>query len=482
MREKNFSSMQIKYMQDWTPKWQLLSPNYCQETVAEIASWIAVGESGAVLGLPGMGKATLLNYLSYHPLALKPYLGDISDSIILVAVDLNNLPNSQLATFYRTVLRSFYEAGQRFQKTLQQKIAEVYNRHAQTEDAFWAQSGVREILLTFQREGIRIVLVFNHFDRFCQTATPQMGYSLYGLQDGFQSTLCYLVGLQQEVRFLPNPEQLGPLYGLLDTNISWTGPLNINDAQEMIFRLTGVSNISKAEIEEMLILTGGHPGLLRVVCIWWLAKGTNNKEPVPPLENWLDTLWSRSNIQHRLQQMWAALTQDEQYILGRVHRLSGKFSYERYQDTLNRLQLKGVCYEIEGSWRILGTLLTRFVETTVGQVRGRIWLDEQSDIIYQGNQPIKNLQPLEHSVLKRLVQFPYKRQLSSELMEAAWSEDIIYREGKPTEALYQIIRGIRKAIEPDPSNPVYVQTRRGRPEGGYQFYPEGRPNNVMHVD
>ena len=37
------------------------------------------------------------------------------------------------------------------------------------------------------------------------------------------------------------------------------------------------------------------------------------------------------------------------------------------------------------------------------------------------------------------------------------------------------IAELRKKIEPNLARPCYVVTWRGRPEGGYQFFPEGRP-------
>lgn len=61
-----------------------------------------------------------------------------------------------------------------------------------------------------------------------------------------------------------------------------------------------------------------------------------------------------------------------------------------------------------------------------------------------------------------------------DLIEAIWPEEV-HKEGVSTEALYQVIRGIRKAIEADTSKPRYLINWRGAFEGGYQFYPEGRP-------
>ncbi|NIP23203.1 MAG: hypothetical protein GWN55_13110, partial [Phycisphaerae bacterium] len=57
---------------------------------------------------------------------------------------------------------------------------------------------------------------------------------------------------------------------------------------------------------------------------------------------------------------------------------------------------------------------------------------------------------------------------------ASWPDESTL--GVSTEAVQQVISGIRKKIEPDTSKPQYIISWRGQPEGGYQFFPEGRPN------
>ena len=45
------------------------------------------------------------------------------------------------------------------------------------------------------------------------------------------------------------------------------------------------------------------------------------------------------------------------------------------------------------------------------------------------------------------------------------------------DALYQVVKELRRKIEPDPAAPRYLVTWRGKPEGGYQLFPEGRPGS-----
>jgi DNA-binding response OmpR family regulator len=78
-------------------------------------------------------------------------------------------------------------------------------------------------------------------------------------------------------------------------------------------------------------------------------------------------------------------------------------------------------------------------------------------------------------LLRFLIHHPRARHTHSDLIEAAWPENIVVKENVSTEALYQVVRGIRRKIEPDTTQPHYLLTWRGQPEGGYQFFPEGKP-------
>jgi two-component system OmpR family response regulator len=54
------------------------------------------------------------------------------------------------------------------------------------------------------------------------------------------------------------------------------------------------------------------------------------------------------------------------------------------------------------------------------------------------------------------------------LIQAVWPEDVVYEDGIRDDSLAQLIRRLRKKIEPDPKNPSLIQTIPGR---GYLFQP-----------
>jgi energy-coupling factor transporter ATP-binding protein EcfA2 len=72
----------------------------------------------------------------------------------------------------------------------------------------------------------------------------------------------------------------------------------------------------------------------------------------------------------------------------------------------------------------------------------------------------------EHALLNYLIEHPNVVCEKDDLIRAVWLEDEIFEYGIRDESLAQLVRRLRKKIEPDPSSPRYIQTVPGR---GYRF-------------
>lgn len=467
--------------------WREFPFSYRAEEMKVVAEWLATGESGTVIGLPGAGRATLLGFLCHRPDVLQALLPQ-NHQIILVPVDLINLPDNQLATLYRTILRSFFEVQHHFDRSVQLLIRDLYRKTEADRDPFLPQSALRELLLQVQAQQMRVGLVIDRFDRFCQSATPRMTNTLRGLRDSFKEALCYIVSLPQEITYLTHLESLTPLQEILDTHICWVGPLAEADVRHMITRRTHHLRepLSEPAIARLILVTGAYPSLIRVACNWWAELEKT------AVADWEAALLQKQNVQHRLGEIWNSLTLEEQEILSELQKRQLRFTSEdnvasdhrrksstepeaRYVHVLNHLAAKGVCRpNNHAMWEISGSLFNTYVAQIAGPGKGNIWADIETGEIYQGRKLVENLQPLERAVLQFLIQHPRTRHSHTHLIEAAWPDDVL-KEGVSTEALYQTIRGIRKKIEPDTAVPRYIINWRGRRQGGYQFFPEGRP-------
>jgi hypothetical protein len=382
------------------------------------------------------------------------------------------------------MLRAFYRIRDRLDPNLQQAVVDHYQECRGESDPFVSQSALHELLLLFQEQQTQVVLVLNRFDRFCEQSTPPMINTLRGMRDNFKDTLHYIVGMGQEVAYLSNPEALGDMYDILDSHVCWVGSMNQADARFMIGQATGTADPppSEAEIAAMLALTGHFPALLKATCHWWLTKphGLSRTE-------WHSSLFAERTIQHRLSQMWSGLTQEEQLVLSEVQKLQEQATHgqtkaladawkqltRQHHFVLERLATKRVCRLSGSTWQIKGELLFDYIASVEGRSRGKIWLDEHEQL-QQGSTLLTELTELQRVVLTFLARHPYERHTKTDLIFNTWPDEL-RKQGVSDDALYQIIMEIRKQIEPNPSKPNYLVTWRGKPEGGYQFFPEGRP-------
>jgi DNA-binding response OmpR family regulator len=355
------------------------------------------------------------------------------------------------------------------------------------------------MLLLFQTRNVRVVLVLDRFDNFCQVATPQMADTLRGLRDSFKDTLCFIVGMRQEVSYLSDPSVLGELYELLDSHVCWVGPMSEADARQVITQETHTAQIAPTEsdITTLLRLTGGYPALLKASCHWLEAAG----QARPPVEQWPEMLLAEPTIQFRLAEIWEGQSQEEQLVLSEVQKLQARVNSllnvaqqdsglpsknketlekafygldKQHHDVLIHLAAKGLCQRSGVGWRIFADLFTAYIATVEGRGSGKIWLDHETDVLYQDQMPVEGLSPLERAVLHYLVQHPRTRHTKTDLIINSWPDEL-RRQGVTDDSLYQVVSELRKKIEPNPVKPCYIVTWRGKPEGGYQFFPEGRP-------
>ncbi|MCL4862490.1 MAG: winged helix-turn-helix domain-containing protein [Caldilineaceae bacterium] len=469
----------LEQRSSWEPDWPWRDhpATYRSEEVRTLARWITIGASGSVVGLRGSGRSNLLGFLCHRPEALRGYLPPPAFDVLLVPVDLNNLPDPTLATFYRVLLRAFYEQRTRLPGELQPLTAQLFYENRAATDPFLPQSALRELLFQLQAGARRVVLVMDRFDAFCRMITPELGDTLVGLRDSFRDTLSYLIGVRQSLVYLETLELASDFIRLLTTHTCHLGPLSETDARQMIARHTKVGGVLPTEqaIRQLLALTGGYPSLLKSACQWWLL--TPN---CPPPEHWLAALIGEPAIRHRLHEVWSGLTQEEQQALGEFvvgqERRQGAVTSRlpRHEEVIHALSLKGVCRQAEGRWRCFGMLFEAYVRQAGGLSRGAIWLDEESQTLYHGAVSLDELTPKERGVLEFLIKRPRQRHSYTDLIVSAWSDEERYH-GVTNDSLFQVIRGLRQKLEPNPAEPLYLVNWRGKPGGGYLFFPEGRP-------
>lgn len=461
--------------------WEAYPETYRARELKKLAGWIQAGESGSIIGLPGGGKSNLLGFLGHRPEVMQHYLKDHSPKLAVVLVDLNNLTGYDLATFFRVILRSLYEARSQLaslEPSLAPAIEALYRKVEEKTDPFLSQSALREALLLFREKGIRLALLLDPFDQFCRAAPTPVLDNLRGLRDGFKTTLSYLVGLRHEVTYLRSPLELGELYEIVDSHQCWLGAMDPQDARWVISQVEATTgqSFTEAQVEHIIYLTGGFPALLRAASLW-LAQAA----PAPALESWSGRLSKETTIQNRLEDLRQGLTGEEEATLSVLQQAwliespkerteSLRQIGDKYAATLARLELKRLCRLTEQGWQLFSPLLTQFVADMEGISAGKIWHEGATGRFFLGEQELSGLSDRDRRLLQLFLAQPWQVHTLDQLIEAAWAED--ESEGVSDWAVQQAIRHLRKQIEPNPAKPSYLITERG---AGYRFFPEGAP-------
>ena len=461
--------------------WESYPATYRAGEMQTIANWIQAGESGSLVGLPGAGKSNLLGFLSHRPEALRQYLPPDFPKLALIHVDLNNLPTIDLSTFFRVILRAMNEARAQLadlDASVASEVELLYRKVEDKTDPFLAQSALRDALLLFREQAIRVVLVLDPFDQFCKAASTQVLDNLRGLRDGFKTTLSYLFGLRQEIAYLRSPEELGELYEIIDTHVCWVGAMDRDDARWVISQVEASTRrtFEQVHVDQIMALAGGFPALLRVTSLWLFRQKT-----IPMMDTWLERLLATKSIVNRLFDLRQGLTGEEELALSELQKVIALSSPkmrreslrqigEKYQPTLTRLEDKTLCRRTETGLELFSPIFAGYVAQMKGVSRGKIRYESATDHFFRGETDLTELSEKDRRLLRHFLDNPYAVQSLDDLIEAAWPED--YSSGVSNEAVQQAIRHLRQQIEPNPAKPCYLMTERG---AGYRFFPEGAP-------
>lgn len=454
----------------------------------EVSAWIDGVESGSIVGLGGAGKSNLLGLITYHPELITQYMTKSSSKLMLVSVDLNNLPTNDLATFYRTLLRSLYEAGEQWARVdfpMVHQVEKLYRQVLRDTDPFVCQTALRELMFICSQRNIRLVLVLDPFDQFCQAATTQILDNLRGLRDSFKKNLSYLVGVRRLITYTRDPAELGELHELLDMHRCWLGALSKEDAiyvLKQVEETLGERTLNELEIEQIVEITGGYPALLKGVT-WWLAKQTISPQET---KDWVEGLLAETSILNRLQELWEGLTGEEQATLKLLQQLLSeeasrkkvtqrrKKQFDAFTNKNRRilfeLERKQICVRTEERWRLFTPLFAKFIETAQGEGLGRITYNMRQNTFFQNDRELDKLTLKDKKLLKHFIEYPYRHCTIDELIGVAWPDDD--PGGVSNQTVQHAIYELRKKIEPLLATPCYLVGKYGQ---GYRFFPEGAP-------
>jgi hypothetical protein len=287
--------------------------------------------------------------------------------------------------------------------------------------------------------------------------------NLRALRDRYEQHLMYMVVVGLPLSDGRYQTDNGEFAELFAHNTYHLKPLNKADVAQVVngFAAEQGITVSAEEIDFIFAESGGHPGLLHIVC-QVIAEDTV-ADVARDRRLIMSHLDDNDNVRTECAKVWNNISPSRQKGLMKFA-TSGKIDPELAQILLR----KGVLMEDgQGNLRIFGKLFEDFIRRqhlVHEEPKQGILIDIESGEVYIDGKSIEPLTSLEYRLLLLLYGSIDKICDKYRIVEAVWGED--YIEEVDDARIEKLISRLRQKIEPNPSEPTYLVTVRGR---GYRL-------------
>lgn len=490
-----------------------------------LASGVAEGVCTALLGLSNMGKSTLLRTLCEPGLAERLALSverralstesvdvksppDVPRSTLYVYVDCNLMLELSAQGFYEVVLRALLaslspslppaslpklgergaevKGGSGGEPGLVERVRACYQQVLEPSSPLRVPLSFNEALAA-ATEGTdgRLALLLDEFDEALAALDGRVFLNLRALYDQFNGRLCYITATSQPLEQVRPSEDCGEFCELFAGRTRWLGVLTPEDARSIIAEHAQRAGV-KLNPEEVAFIAdqaGGHPGLLQAVTSAVLQAGAGQ-----PADTEVDALPARSQeggysyfawlaprldedeiVRNECTKLWRQLTPGEQesllaYLSFRPSTDGGGEAREMSQAAPASLREKSIL--IGDPPRVFSRLFEAYARrraTAHGPARG-VHIDVEAGNVWVDDRPVQNLTDLEYRLLLLLYGRLDKLCDKYQIVEAVWGQE--YIDEVDDARIEKLVSRLRSKLEPDPANPHYLLTLRGR---GYKL-------------
>ncbi len=453
--------------------WSDFPDTYRMEHIEAIAKWIAVGESGVVVGGSGAGKSNLVGFLTTRHDVVGRYLpGDIDD-YAFIHMDVNALPAINTPFFYRAMLLGVQNAARRLDPALLAEIKSASEMLISLEDTLGLHFVLQQALDTLvSRAGKQIVLTIDRFDEALLQLDAYTLNSLRSLRDTptLKGKLSYIVFTRHPLARLRNPREYDEFHEIMVPNTCWVGPMAARDARliaEQMAERHGVA-FNEDAVELLLQFSGKLPAFMKAAST---ALATGLLVPGEPAQEWLDRILDSQSILRNCQEMWDDLSQQEQETLTSV--AAGATEAELDAVALNYLIESNlvVRYRLasgEEALRVFSPIFELFVMRQQMNISSDISLDPQTGALTVNDRVLPTkLTPPEHRLLAFLIEHKGETCAADTLIGRTWPDaERAVGEEPSSEQLGAVVAQLRSKIELDPARGVLLQQVDG---AGYRL-------------
>ena len=302
------------------------------------------------------------------------------------------------------------------------------------------------------RLDLRVVFLIDEFDVLCSKLSSQTFAALRSLRDDYKYRLMFVVASRKEIARLREKDgDIESFEGLLAPNTIWLGSYSEDDARYMLHRLEErhKAKLDGKRMREVLVRTGGHPGLIRVV--FPLASDK--------LANLDEILASDKGVRDGCQRILTnSLDESDQRSMAN---LASETGHRPPPEIMQRLQGRGL---VGGPWAkpdaIFSPLLADYICREKPSAVAHIFIDHLKHIIWVDEHKIEKLAPLEYKLIEYLDTRRGEICKRDEIIANLYP-DQKNANGVSDASIDAILKRLRKSIEPEPEQPRFILTLRG---------------------
>lgn len=412
------------------------------------------GRCFTITGMSNSGKSTLMRALSSPEVekALQDHCGRES---FVIYIDCNRAVSNTPQAFHEVVLRTILE---RLEGVLSGELiadSRAYYESVTEADTAFAASLSFNLALTDLCERLEgdLCLLFDAFDEIYIALDERTLRNLRALRDHYGEKLVFALATSRtllQLRGKPYDDEFAELFA------SSTYGMPLLDKQEALQLLESyeIPSLTAEKSALSFQLANGHPGLLIAVA-QVLAKVDVDK--VDDLARFI----SREPLpRSECLKLWNQLNEVEQESL---LTLASAEATELSPQDRRHLERRSLVKEGRPFSLVFADFLMRKIRGPEIERRG-VYIDSDSGEVWVDGVRIPLLTDLEFKLLALLSERQGKLTDKYRIVTSVWGEQYL---GEVDDArVEKLISRLRSKIEPDPSEPRYIVTQRGR---GYKL-------------
>lgn len=287
------------------------SLSYRQEILEPLFEFIRSMESCTLIGSASMGKTRLLDFMMRLDVQ-KHYFSNEQEPPWIVRVDCNRAHEKSVWAFYEVLLISLLQSCHRNPKaaTLSDELHRREMELILKRDGLLGQRYFELAVTKLCSEmGVNLCLLLDEFDALYRELPAQTLNGLRAVRDANKYRLCYVLTLRQLPEQLRSPDECESFFELFSRSRLGLKPYTLQDSSVMLQQLEARRShpIAPTAGDEIIRLSGGHPGLLQA--IFQLMVEKRAREELPGDLDWIS---SQKDVIEECRKLWEGLSPLEQ--------------------------------------------------------------------------------------------------------------------------------------------------------------------------